>query len=174
MRRFLSFRTATTVRMNTCIRCRERPGAHSFTPVLLSGGCTYIYTAPAQAEHITTPEQFAIFKAHLEPYRTKHWVWIMDCCGMSTAHYMNTTFSRLMMTCLATEHADSLQVVWILNAGFLMHGSIAFLQTFLPGQTMQKLQMKEVAELEGVAPKPLRDWLTVAGQRSKDASDFHV
>lgn len=160
MRRFLLIRTATPVRMNTCMRCRERPGAHSFAPVLLSGGCTYIYTAPAQAEHITTEGQFAIFKTHLEPYRAKPWVWIMDCRNMTTAHYMNTTFTKLMMTCLATEHAASLQAIWILNAGFLMHGSIAFLQTFLPSQTLQKLQMKDIAELERVAPKPLCDWLT--------------
>jgi hypothetical protein len=166
MRRFLSILTATPVRMSTCSRCIERPGSHSFVPVLLFGGCTYIYTAPARAEHITTEGQFAIFKAHLEPYRAKPWVWIMDCRNMTTAHYMNTTFTKLMMTCLANEHASSLQSIWILNAGVLMHGSVAFLQTFLPGQTLQKLCVTSVADLENVAPKPLREWLTAVDLQS--------
>ena len=160
--------------MNTCSRCKERPGAHSFVPVLLSGGCTYIYTAPARAEHITTPEQFAVFKTHLEPLRATRWIWIMDCRDMTTAHYTNTTFTHLMMTCLATEHEDSLQDIWILNAGFLIHGSVAFLRTFLPGQTMQKLRVTKVADLEHVAPTPLQEWLNAVDRQSKDATLFHV
>ena len=74
-----------------------------------------MYTAPAQADLITADEHFAGFKARMDPYRTRKWIWILDCRGMTSAHFMTLHLCRTLYKVLTTEHVESLQAVWVLN-----------------------------------------------------------
>jgi hypothetical protein len=78
-------------------------------------GVPLYYTSPAAAALIKSDADFAGFKALLDPLKTKPWIWIFDCRGMKTEHYMNINFVRKMAHTIEHEHATSLQAVWVLN-----------------------------------------------------------
>ena len=82
-------------------------GAHKGVPLY--------YTAPATVAAIKTDAEFAGFKALLDPLQSKPWIWVFDCRGMKTEHYMNIGFVKKMAHTIEHEHGHSLQAVWVLN-----------------------------------------------------------
>ena len=90
-------------------------GRYSFEYWGVHKGIPLYYTSPAAAAQIKTDAEFAGFKALLDPLQTKPWIWLFDCRGMKTEHYLNIHFVKKMAYTIEHDHAQSLQVVWVLN-----------------------------------------------------------
>jgi hypothetical protein len=108
---------------------------YSFDVIGEHQGSTLIYTNPARADPIRGDAAFVGFKSLLDPYRNRPWIWVFDCRGMSVAHALNLDFVRRLSRTLDSEHAASLQHVWILNMNSWLRG---ILQLF-PSQKVRSL-----------------------------------
>ena len=145
-----------------CQRCRELPGAHGDKQV----GTHHLFMSPGRAkESIDTPEQFRIFAEHLTPYKTKPWTWIVDCRGMTMAHYTNFFFVRTMANLLSTEHDQTLQEIWVLNPTKPIRAILAMLSMT---RLVRKVRLCKSNRLEMLGqlkgPIPVVDWtIQVAG-----------
>jgi hypothetical protein len=103
---------------------------YSFDPLgTTNKGVDVIYTNPARADPIRGETGFAGFKSLLDPYRSRPWVWIFDCRGMTATHALNIDFVRRLSRVLESEHADSLQRVWILNMNSWIRGILQLFPT---------------------------------------------
>lgn len=100
-------------------------GRYSFDVIGEHQGAAILYTNPARADPIRGDAGFAGFKALLEPYRTRPWIWLFDCRGMTAAHALNVEFVKRLSRTLDSEHAGSLQRVWILNMNSWLRGILA-------------------------------------------------
>jgi hypothetical protein len=92
-------------------------------------GAAVIYTNPARADPIRGDAAFAGFKSLLDRYRTRPWVWVFDCRGMTAAHALNLDFVRRLSRTLDSEHGTSLQRVWILNMNAWLRGILQLFPT---------------------------------------------
>jgi hypothetical protein len=88
-----------------------------------------IYTNPARADPIRGDAAFAGFKSLLDPYRSRPWIWVFDCRGMTATHALNIDFVRRLSRTLDSEHATSLQRVWILNINTWIRGILQLFPT---------------------------------------------
>jgi hypothetical protein len=145
-----------------CKRCKELPGAHGDRQV----GQHHLFMSPARAkESIDTPEEFRVFAEHITPFKTKPWTWIVDCRGLTMAHYTNIFFVRNMANLLATEHDETLQEIWILNPTKLARAILALVtKTRLVSKVRlcKGDRLELLSQLKG--PIPVVDWtIQVAG-----------
>lgn len=108
---------------------------YSFDVIGEHQGATVIYTNPARADPIRGDAGFAGFKALLDPYRTRPWIWLFDCRGMTATHALNMDFVKRLSRTLDSEHAGSLQRVWILNMNSWLRGIL----TLFPSQKVRTL-----------------------------------
>ena len=102
---------------------------YSFDVIGEHKGGTVVYTNPARADPIRGEAGFAGFKSLLDPYRSRPWVWVFDCRGMTAAHALNLDFVRRLSRVLDSEHAGSLQRVWILNMNSWIRGILQLFPT---------------------------------------------
>jgi hypothetical protein len=103
---------------------------YSFDPLgSTNKGAVVMYTNPARADPVRGESGFAGFKSLLDPYRVRPWVWVFDCRGMTAAHALNIDFVRRLSRVLESEHADSLQRVWILNMNSWIRGILQMFPT---------------------------------------------
>ena len=103
---------------------------YSFDPMgSTNKGAAVMYTNPARADPIRGESGFAGFKSLLDPYRTRAWVWVFDCRGMTATHALNIDFVRRLSRALESEHVDSLQRVWILNMNSWIRGILQLFPT---------------------------------------------
>jgi hypothetical protein len=116
---------------------------YSFDVIGEHQGATVIYTNPARADPIRGDAAFAGFKSLLDPYRSRPWIWVFDCRGMTAAHALNLDFVRRLSRALDSEHAASLQRVWILNINTWIRG---ILQVF-PTQKVRSLSSDRLETL---------------------------
>ena len=112
------------------------------------GRTSVLYTAPAEADIVTTDADLAGFKSLMDPYRASPWIWVFDCRGMKMAHYTNMRFCRALHHILTTEHSTSLQAVWILNINTWLRGVLGFFPLnkaiILPSERLELfIQMKK-------------------------------
>lgn len=133
-------------------------------------GADVIYTAPAQADLITTDEHFAEFKTHMDPYQQRPWIWIFDCRGMTSAHYTNIRFCRALYKVLTTEHKESLQAVWILNINTWMRAVLSLFHltkvSVLPAERLELFVTMQRAGLADGLIDELLNLLHVSEKRT--------
>lgn len=116
---------------------------YSFDVIGEHQGATVIYTNPARADPIRGDAAFAGFKSLLDPYRSRPWIWVFDCRGMTASHALNLDFVKRLSRTLESEHATSLQRVWILNMNTWIRG---ILQLF-PTQKVRSLSSERLETL---------------------------
>ena len=78
-------------------------------------GIPIVYTSLARTDTIQTEIEFAAFRALLEPYQKRQWIWALDCRGMSAKQLLNTAFIKRIGGLIEADHTKSLRAVWILN-----------------------------------------------------------
>ena len=75
----------------------------------------------------------------------------MDFQNTGVSHYTDLAFIQMIMTYLDADHRDTLQSIWVLNSGYLLHGVIAALQAVSNNQILKKTHLRKITDL----PAPL-------------------
>jgi hypothetical protein len=95
-------------------------GRYSFDVIGEHNGAVLIYTCPSRVDIPNSDTDIAGFRACFAPYMARPWIWIVDCAGMTAVHVANQRFVRAIYNMIETEHATSLQHVWLLNMNSIM------------------------------------------------------
>lgn len=82
---------------------------YSFDVIGEHNGVPLIYT---NVSRISADIDMTGFRACFTPYTARPWIWVVGCAGMTAAH---VSFVRAIYDMIETEHATSLQHVWLLN-----------------------------------------------------------
>jgi hypothetical protein len=88
-------------------------------------GIPIYYTA---ATRITSLD-FSSFKPYLDANREKPWIWALDCYDMTSIFLTNIGFIQCMASTIRTQHASSLQAVWVLNINTWMENLLGLMGT---------------------------------------------
>jgi hypothetical protein len=138
-------------------------------------GASVIYTNPARADPIRGEAAFQGFKSLLDPYRSRPWVWVFDCRGMTAAHALNIDFVRRLSRVLESEHTESLQRVWILNMNNWIRGILQIFPTqkvrALPND---RLEVLVTLQQEGYTHETIDQVLTIIRHVGSSGAQTHV
>jgi len=137
---------------------------YSFDIIGEHNGATLIYTNPSRADILRSDTDIAGFRSCFAPYQSRPWIWVVDCAGMTAAHVANQRFMRAIYTMIETEHATSLQHVWLLNMNMIMR---AVLQMF-PAKRLtvlprERLEIFVSLQRAGYSHAVVDLFLTIAG-----------
>jgi hypothetical protein len=78
-------------------------------------GVAVIYNHPASGAPVTTDADFDVYKAMFDPYRSKPWIWVINCAEMTAADIPSMAILQRTVEVIQEEHGDSLQRMIFLN-----------------------------------------------------------
>jgi hypothetical protein len=157
-----------------CPKCAVNPAAHSFHSIG-AAPLRLFYTAPAKAtEILRSHADFLTFKTHLDTTRGSPWVWLFDCKGMTTKHFLPLSVCKELMQVFVAEHGDTLHGIWVLNPNVWFRGMIGMMRPFfkrgildkihfLDGDTLEVIVSLEKRGIRGGALAEVRAHLGVQG-----------
>lgn len=98
------------------------------------------YTAPAQLPKVRSDADFDRMKAYLDQIKGK-WVWIVDCSGLTMDYCTNIRFAQRLADVLRKEHADRLQVTWMLHVNPWVRGLLSLFSTEVVHLSSDRLEL---------------------------------
>lgn len=147
-----------------CPRC----DIHSFERFGIVGTSALFYTAPAKSTDFRTSDhRLADFKLHLDAVKGAPWIWVIDCGNMGREHSAPFSFARGLATILATEHADCLKGIWVMQPNAWFSTILKGLKLLIRSPLFDKVRLLDGGPLhlhtflkeEGV-DLAARQWLT--------------
>lgn len=165
----------------SCKLCTNDPTTHTFIPFGKVGDASLYYTNPSKSkEVINTEERFVYFRSHLDDAKKGgKWIWVFDCAGMRSEHYMSFDIMKKLMKELSEDQLNSLIGIWVIHPNTWMRASVAFIRPFFKSELMNRIKMingKQYVLIDklqkaGLVGKPL-DWLNKESVLSKLAESY--
>lgn len=114
-------------------------------------GITLVYTAPAKGDLIRTTAELTGFLDLLRPHASSPWIWIVDCAGMTTAHYTNLEMCQRVYELLKTEYQQTLRGLWLMRTNTWMKGLLKIFKMPVPIQHLPKDRLELLVTMQKAA-----------------------
>lgn len=119
-------------------------------------GVTLVYTAPAKGDLLRTTAELTGFLDLLRQHAATPWIWIVDCVGMTTAHYTNLEMCQRVYELLTTEYQQTLRGLWLMHSNAWMKGLLKIFKMPVPIQHLPKDRLELLVTMQHAAvPDPI-------------------
>jgi len=132
-----------------------------FQPIgRLADGTVLLFTAPAQLTESPTEEQFTEYLHQLRQIRVP-WIWVVDCRGMSSDHFLNLSMGQRLQRILREEHSHLLKDTWMMFLHSWLRATLTLFQAPVTALSADRLELLVYLQRAGVE-RAAQDWLLAA------------